>query len=192
VTRERRDLFRHIRADFHVAKAAGSSRPFLHAAFFDLGFRAALSYRVASWLRIRGGKFWPKLITRRAVLRFGAELSPLASIGPGLRMGHCVGIVVGAGSRIGARCVLYQGVTLGTRQPGRPEAAYPTLGDDVVVYPGATILGGVTVGHRSVIGAGAVVLSDVPAHATVAGVPARVVAQEDAATCALCAGGGGN
>ena len=190
MTREVRDLFRHIRADFQVAKAAGSSRPFVHAAFFDLGFRAALSYRVASWLRARGGRLWPRLITRRAVRRFGAELNPLASIGPGLRLGHCVGVVIGAGSRVGARCVIYQGVTLGTRQPGRPNADYPVLGDEVVVYPGASILGGVTIGHNAVIGAGAVVLRDVPAHATAAGVPARILSPGDSLACPICAAAG--
>ncbi len=98
-----------------------------------------------------------------------------ASIGPGLNLPHPNGIVVGAGVRIGARCRIYQQVTLGARSGERANGEYPTLGDDVVIYPGAKLIGAVTVGNGAVVGANAVVTKDVPAFHTAYGIPAVMV-----------------
>jgi serine O-acetyltransferase len=105
----------------------------------------------------------------------GADFSPGCEVGPGLRIEHPSGIVVGAGAVVGRDAFLCHRVTLGERLgDGRPPA-YPVLGDGVFVGTGATVLGAVTVGHRACIGAAAVVLHDVPPGATVVGSPARVV-----------------
>jgi serine O-acetyltransferase len=110
----------------------------------------------------------------------GADFSPGCEVGPGLRIEHPNGIVVGAGAVVGRDAFLCQRVTLGERLgDGRPPA-YPVLGDGVLVGTGATVLGAVTVGHCARVGAAAVVLQDVPAGATVVGSPARVVRAQPA------------
>lgn len=93
-----------------------------------------------------------------------SDLAPSASIGPGLRLPHPVGIVVGRGSRIGANVTIYHHVTLGTKRPD--VAAYPTIHDNVTIFPGAVIAGNITIGENAVIGPNVVVLKDVPAGAT--------------------------
>jgi serine O-acetyltransferase len=109
-------------------------------------------------------------------LRFtGGEVGLGCTIGGGLVVRHPIGIVIGGGTRIGSRVTILSGVVFGERRPGKPGQAYPVVGDDVTIGTGAVLLGGVTVGARAVVGARALVLSDVPAGAVVVGAPARVV-----------------
>jgi len=102
----------------------------------------------------------------------GIELSYKASVGPGLRLYHGIGLVVHENARIGARCILRNGTTIGMRKD--PEVA-PTLEDDVEVGSQAIILGGIRVGSGARVAAGAVVLKNVPPGATAVGNPARVL-----------------
>lgn len=101
----------------------------------------------------------------------GAEIHPAAQIGPGLCLVHSNGVVIGDRARIGAHFVCFHGVTVGDSGKGDGQ---PILGDWVTASAGAKILGGITIGERAVIGANAVVLRDVPAHAVAVGIPARV------------------
>lgn len=105
------------------------------------------------------------------VYLFGIHIAPDAQIGRNLRFAHPTGVVIGAGAVIGDDVVLYQHVTLGARD--RHEGRYPRVGDRVVVFAGAVLLGGITVCDDAVIGANAVVLDDVAPGAVVAGNPAR-------------------
>ena len=121
--------------------------------------------------------------TRRAVgawasrsLRreFGCFVHPKARIGPGLRLPHPNGIVIGAGARIGARCTIYHQVTLGGARSGDGGGAnYPRIGDEVTLFAGAKLIGGVEVGSAAVIGANALVNRDVPPRHAAGGVPAK-------------------
>lgn len=104
----------------------------------------------------------------------GIELPVRLKAGPGLTLWHAHGLVVHPDVRLGARVTLKQGVTIGHRGEELSDAPVPVIGDDVVFGPGAQVLGGVTVGAGARIGAGAVVLIDVPAGATAVGVPARI------------------
>lgn len=102
----------------------------------------------------------------------GIEIHPGAQIGPRLFIDHGMGVVVGETAVIGADCMLYHGVTLGGTSL-KKEKRHPTLGNDVVVGAGAKILGPINIGDGARIGANAVVVRDVPAHATAVGVPAQ-------------------
>ena len=93
---------------------------------------------------------------------------------PPIRMAHPFGIFVASGTRLGRNCTLFHGVTLGHQRFGN-RAGAPTLGNDVIVFPSTMIIGSVTVGDRAVIGAGSVVITDVPADCIYAGNPARLV-----------------
>lgn len=113
---------------------------------------------------------------RRLSREYGCFLQVGARIGPGLKLPHPQGVVIGAGARIGRNCVLYHQVTLGGARRGDFAAdRYPVIGHDVVVFAGAKLLGAVEVGDGACIGANAVVLKDVPAGRTAVGVPARLL-----------------
>lgn len=107
----------------------------------------------------------------------GIDIHPAATIGNGIFIDHGVGLVIGETAEIGDNCVLYQGVTLGGtgKETGK---RHPTLEEGVMVSAGAKVLGPVRIGEHSKIGAGSVVLKDVPPYSTVVGVPGRVVKQD--------------
>lgn len=93
-----------------------------------------------------------------------------AHVGKNLRIPHYIGIVVGAGVTLGDDCTIYQNVTLGQNRN-----EFPTVGDGVIIYAGAKIIGGVHIGSGAIIGANSVVVSDVPENAVVGGIPAKVI-----------------
>ena len=140
------------------------------------GLHALLAYRVAHWLRARRVPLLPRLVSHLGRFISGIEIHPGATIGRGFFIDHGMGVVIGETAEIGDNVTLYQGVTLGGTGKERGKR-HPTLGNDVVVGSGAKVLGAINVGDGARIGAGAVVLRDVPPHSTAVGVPAKVVAQ---------------
>ncbi|GAB2479165.1 serine O-acetyltransferase [Jatrophihabitans fulvus] len=138
--------------------------------------RAVVTHRVAHALAARGLGPLAMLLRARSVRRTGAEIHPRATIGPGLFLVHSTGVVIGPDVVIGARARIHQGVTLG--EPvhlGDGRWGSSTVGDDVEFGAHAVVVGLVTIGDRARIGANAVVTKDVPAGATVVGVPAKPV-----------------
>lgn len=138
------------------------------------GYHAVRAYRRAHWLYMHGFKTWARLISARCRFRTGVDIHPAAQIGKRLFIDHASGVVVGETTVIGDDVTLYQGATLGGtgKETGK---RHPTIGNNVTVSAGAAVLGPFTVGDHAKIGAGAVVLSEVPPYATVVGVPGHVV-----------------
>jgi serine O-acetyltransferase len=140
------------------------------------GFHALVIHRFSHGLWRWRVPLLPRLLSQMARLFTGVEIHPGAVIGHGVFIDHGMGVVIGETSVIGNNCLLYQGVTLGGtgKQEGK---RHPTLLDNVVVGAGAKVLGAITVGSNTRIGAGSVVLRDVDPDCTVVGVPGRVVHQ---------------
>ena len=141
-------------------------------------FWAILNYRVAHKLYKNGHYFWARWISQRSRRKTGIEIHPGATIGKGLFIDHGSGVIIGETTIIGDNVTLYQGVTLGGtgKEKGK---RHPTLKDNVMVSAGAKILGSFTIGENSKIGAGSVVLKEVPPNCTVVGVPGRIVKQDN-------------
>lgn len=141
-------------------------------------FKVMLSYRRAHKLYEKGHFFRARRISQRAARRTGIEIHPGAVIGKGFFIDHGSGVIIGETAVIGDNVTLYQGVTLGGtgKETGK---RHPTLKDNVMVSAGAKIIGSFTIGENSKIGAGSVVLEEVPPNCTVVGVPGRIVKQNN-------------
>lgn len=124
--------------------------------------------------------FLARYISQRAARKTGIEIHPGATIGEGLFIDHGNGVIIGETTIIGNNVTLYQGVTLGGtgKEHGK---RHPTICDNVMVSAGAKVLGSFTVGENSKIGAGSVVLEEVPPNCTVVGVPGRIVKRDNVA-----------
>lgn len=138
--------------------------PGLHALYF---------YRISHWFWMKKFYLIGRFISHLGRFFTGIEIHPGAKIGPGFFIDHGMGVVIGETAEIGENVTLYHGVTLGGTS-WKKEKRHPTLGKSVVVGAGAKILGPIFVGDGSRIGAGSVVVKDVPANSVVVGVPGRV------------------
>ncbi len=140
------------------------------------GFHAILMHRLAHSFYRRRWFVIARLISHISRLLTGIEIHPGAKIGEGLFIDHVSGVVIGETAELGDNVTIYQGVTLGGtgKEKGK---RHPTIGNNVVVSAGAKVLGAFTVGDNSKIGAGSVVLKEVPPDSTVVGVPGKVVAR---------------
>jgi len=144
--------------------------------FLYPSFKAIISYRIANKLYKSRHYFLARWLSQRTVRKTGIEIHPGATIGKGLFIDHGSGVIIGETAIIGDNVTLYQGVTLGGtgKENGK---RHPTLENNVMVSAGAKILGSFTIGENSKIGAGSVVLKEVPPNCTVVGVPGRIVKQ---------------
>jgi len=152
-------------------KGWGAAHALVDALLLDNGFQALIAFRMGSTFRRWGVPLVPALCRRLAVAFCGIDILPQAEIGGGCYIPHGVGLVVGGATIIGEDCTLLHGVTLGEAR--FDETDCPRVGDRVTLGAGAKILGGITVGDDAFIGAGAVVLEDVPPKHIAIGVPAR-------------------
>lgn len=137
------------------------------------GLHAIWLHRIAHFLDNRGVPLLPRLISMFARAVTGVEIHQGARIGRGFFIDHGMGVVIGETTEIGDNVTVFQGVTLGGtgKEKGK---RHPTVEDNVVIAAGAKVLGPITVGKNSKVGAGAVVIHDVPPNCTVVGVPGRV------------------
>ena len=142
------------------------------------GFHARQMHRLAHTLHARRVPVLPRVISNVSRFVTGIEIHPGARIGQGLFIDHGMGVVIGETAEIGDDCHLLQGVTLGGTSTHRTKR-HPTLGNGVIVGAGAKLIGAVEIGDNARIGAGSVGVTNVPANATVVGVPGHVVAFHD-------------
>ena len=146
--------------------------------FLYPSFKVMLHYRLAHKLYQKGHYFWARFVSQRGVRKTGIEIHPGAQIGKGFFIDHGNGVIIGETTVIGDNVTLYQGVTLGGtgKEQGK---RHPTIGNNVMISAGAKVLGSFKIGANSKIGAGSVVLEEVPPNSTVVGVPGRVVKRDN-------------
>ena len=167
-------FIRRIKEEIRVVKERD---PAIHSAmevFLYPNFKVMIHYRIAHKLYLRKHYFLARWVSQRAVRKTGIEIHPGATIGNGFFIDHGHGVIIGETTEIGDNVTLFQGVTLGGtgKEHGK---RHPTIGNNVMVSAGAKVLGSFKVGDNSKIGAGSVVLEEVPPNSTVVGVPGRVV-----------------
>ncbi len=167
-------FYQEIRAAQNKDPAAKS---FFEVLFLYQGLQAMVSYRIAHFFYKLHLFFLARLLSQISRWMTGIEIHPGAKIGKRLFIDHGMGVVIGETSIIGDDVLLYQGVTLGGTGLEKGKR-HPTIGNNVVVGGGAKILGNITIGDNSYIGANAVVIKDVPANSTVVGVPGRITKQD--------------
>lgn len=138
------------------------------------GLHAVWGYRVSHWLWTHGFMLVARWVSHLARALTGIEIHPGAVIGPGFFIDHGMGVVIGETAEVGADVTLYHGVTLGGTSLAKGKR-HPTLHDRVVVGAGAKILGAISIGEDSRIGANAVVVKSVPPNSVVVGVPGQIV-----------------
>jgi serine O-acetyltransferase len=154
-----------------------AAKGFLEVLFLYPGVHALVYYRIAHSLYRLHLFFLARLLSQLARLTTGIEIHPGAVIGKEFFIDHGMGVVVGETTIIGDGVLLYQGVTLGGTGLEKGKR-HPTIENNVVIGAGAKVLGNITIGDNSYIGANAVVVKDVPANSTVVGVPGRITKQD--------------
>jgi serine O-acetyltransferase len=174
-----------IRADLLAVEERDSACSELSVPFlYFKGYHALQTQRVAHWLWQQGRESLALFFQNRMSAEFGVDIHPAARLGWGIMLDHATGVVIGETAVVGNNVSILQSVTLGGT--GKEEGdRHPKVGDGVLISAGAKILGNISVGEGAKVGAGSVVLEDVPPHTTVAGVPAKVVGKPSSAQPAL-------
>lgn len=168
-------MFKNLRADIKAAKLNDpAARNSFEIFFTYAGVRALRWHRWARLLYRLKLKFLARATSQFAKFLTGIEIHPAAKIDGGVFIDHGAGVVIGETAEIETGVVIYQGVTLGGNGKEKGKR-HPTVKKGATISAGAKVLGGFTVGEYAKVGAGAVVLKEVPAYATVVGVPAKVV-----------------
>lgn len=171
-------LIKYIKDEMQIIKERDPAIKTPFEVFLYPSFKAILNYRLAHKLYKKKRYFLARWISQRTARKTGIEIHPGATIGKGLFIDHGIGVVIGETAIIGDNVTLYQGVTLGGtgKEQGK---RHPTIGNNVMISAGAKVLGSFTIGENSKVGAGSVVLSEVPPNSTVVGVPGRIVKRDN-------------
>ena len=171
-------FIRYVKEEMRVIMERDAAIKTPMEVFLYPSFKAILRHRIAHWMYVRNWYYLARWYSQRTARKTGIEIHPGAQIGKGLFIDHGHGVVIGETAVIGDNVTLYQGVTLGGtgKEKGK---RHPTIGNNVMISAGAKVLGSFTVGENSKIGAGSVVLTEVPPNSTVVGVPVRVVKRDN-------------
>jgi len=171
-------MFEQMRRDIQaVLERDPAAHTTLEVALCYPGVHAIWLHRPAHWLWRRGFTVSARLLSEIARFLTGIEIHPAAKLGQGLFIDHGMAVVIGETAEVGENVTLLHGVTLGGTSL-KKEKRHPTLGDNVVVGAGAGIFGAFTIGAGSRIGAGSVVVREVPPNSVVVGVPGRVTSRD--------------
>jgi serine O-acetyltransferase len=166
-----------LRQDLDAARSRDpAARTVLDVALTYPGVHALWAYRVTHWLWTRQFKLAARWGSSIARLLTGVEIHPGATLGAGIFIDHAIGVVIGETAEVGNDVTIYQGVTLGGTSLERGKR-HPTIGDCVTIGAGAKILGPITIGAGSRIGANAVVVGSVPPDSVVVGIPGRIISR---------------
>ncbi|MCI0453636.1 MAG: serine O-acetyltransferase [Candidatus Dadabacteria bacterium] len=172
-------MFKEIRSDYNaVFERDPAARSPLEVIFAYPGFHAIFFHRIGHWLWDNHLRFLARFLSHVSRFLTGIEIHPGAKIGRGFFIDHGMGVVIGETSEIGDNVTIYHGVTLGGTSFSRGKR-HPTVESNVTIGAGAKILGPLTVGSNSKIGANSVVIVDVPPSSTVVGVPGKTVLKEE-------------
>ena len=176
-------FFKRLRQDINAVKANDpAARNKFEIWLTYSGVHALSWHRLANRLYKMHLKLFARMASQICKFFTGIEIHPAAKISAGVFIDHGHGVVIGETAEVGEGTVIYQGVTLGGtgKESGK---RHPTVGRNCVISAGAKILGAINIGDGAKVGAGAVVLRDVPEKATVVGVPARIVKIDGKRTC---------
>lgn len=171
-------MLREIKEDIQaIFERDPAARSVLEILLTYSGFHATLLHRISHFLWRKNLPVIPRLISHFSRFITGIEIHPGATIGRRFFIDHGMGVVIGETAEIGDNVTLYQGVTLGGtgQEPGK---RHPTLGHNVIVGAGAKVLGAIVIGNDVRIGANSVVLKSVPDHATVVGIPGKIIRRQ--------------
>ena len=178
-------MFSRLREDIEsVFERDPAARSGLEVLTCYPGLHAVYIHKLARWFWRHGMRWLGRFTSNIGRLLTGIEIHPAAVIGRRVFIDHGMGVVIGETAEVGDDCTIYQGVTLGGTSLYRGAKRHPTLGKGVVVGAGAKVLGGFTVGDGARVGSNAVVVKEVPAGATVVGVPGRIVEEPSATRAA--------
>ncbi len=167
-------FYEEIRA---AQKKDPAARSFLEVLLLYQGLHALISHRIAHFFYKLRFFFLARLMSQVFRHITGIEIHPGAQIGKRFFIDHGIGVVIGETAIIGDNVLLYQGVTLGGTGLEKGKR-HPTIGNNVVIGAGAKVLGNISIGDNSYIGANAVVVKDIPPNSTVVGVPGRITKQD--------------
>lgn len=171
-------VFKRLKGDIDVIfDQDPAARSYIEVILTYSGLHSIWLHRIAHFLYRRKFFFIAKLISQIGRFLTGIEIHPGAQIGERFFIDHGMGVVIGETCKIGNNVTIYQGVTLGGtgKEKGK---RHPTIKDNALIATGAKVLGSITIGKYSKVGAGSVVLKDVPDHSTVVGIPGRVVVRD--------------
>ena len=178
-------MFSRIKSDIRaILERDPAARNAYEVMLLYPGLHAIIIHRLAHCFYMKNFRFLARIIS--VINRFltGVDIHPGARIGEGVFIDHGAGVVIGETAEIGNNVTIYQGVTLGGTGKDKGKR-HPTIGNNVVISSGAKVLGPFKVGDNSKIGAGAVVLKEVPANCTVVGVPGRIVKKDNTQICSV-------
>lgn len=170
-------MFKRMKEDMDIVfEQDPAARSYMEVFLTYSGLHAIWWHRVAHWFYKRKMGFIARVISQINRFFTGIEIHPGAKIGRRFFIDHGMGVVIGETCEIGHDVTVFQGVTLGGtgKEKGK---RHPTIKDNALIATGAKVLGSITIGKYAKVGAGSVVLKDVPDHATVVGIPGRVVRQ---------------